>query len=160
MGRISIKAISSIRRRPGRESKEGRSFDWIVGNPPWIELKKGKVSKADQQVWEWIQNKDSKKRYPVGGNQVAEAFAWKVMEHLTEEGQVALLLPAMTLFKDESTGFRKRFFTAARAFSREFRQPGLCPVPGTFVVGPRETWSTIAGPAGSGTILRGEHPGR
>ena len=100
-----------------RESKEGCSFDWIVGNPPWIELKKGKVSKADQQVWEWMQDKETKKRCPVGGNQVAEAFAWKVVEHLTEKGQVALLLPAMTLFKDESTDFRKRFFTTAHVHS-------------------------------------------
>ena len=47
---------------------------------------------------------------PTGGNQVAEAFAWHVAEYLDEDGLVGLLLPAMTLFKDESTAFRQKFF--------------------------------------------------
>ena len=48
---------------------------------------------------------------PTGGNQAAEAFAWKVADLLAPEGAVALLLPAMTLFKYESTKFRRKFFS-------------------------------------------------
>jgi hypothetical protein len=95
----------------------GVEFDWIVGNPPWIELKRAGVSEEDHCVWDWMQDRENRTRFPVGGNQVAEAFAWKVMEHLSEQGQVALLLPAMTLFKIESTSFRKMFFASAQVHS-------------------------------------------
>ena len=85
-------------------------FDWIVGNPPWIELKSGRIDDRDKPVWEWLQDPQNQPKFPTGGNQVAEAFAWKVADHLAEGGFVGLLLPAMTLFKDESAAFRKAFF--------------------------------------------------
>ena len=47
---------------------------------------------------------------PVGGNQLAEAFLWKVAKQLRPSGAAAMLVPAMTLFKDESTSFRQQFF--------------------------------------------------
>jgi hypothetical protein len=100
-----------------REKLAGVTFDWIVGNPPWIEIKRGHVSSDDRFVWDWMQDGDNRTAHPVGGNQVAEAFAWKVMEHLSGEGQVTLLLPAMTLFKNESTTFRESFFAGAQVHS-------------------------------------------
>ncbi|NQT19659.1 MAG: N-6 DNA methylase, partial [Planctomycetes bacterium] len=72
-------------------------FDWIVGNPPWIEVKGGKITQEDRHVWEWMQ--DNKQGCPTGGHQVAEAFAWKVIPHSAVKGVIGLLLPAMTLFK-------------------------------------------------------------
>jgi hypothetical protein len=36
---------------------------------------------------------------PVGGNQLAEAFLWKVTRQLQPGGVAAMLVPAMTLFK-------------------------------------------------------------
>ena len=98
----------------GERNSPGSTFDWIVGNPPWIEVKRGHVSREDRFVWEWMQDGDNRTSHPVGGNQVAEAFAWKVMEHLSRQGEVAFLLPAITLFKNESTTFRKRFFAALK----------------------------------------------
>lgn len=95
-----------------RERLHGLEFDWIVGNPPWIELKRGQISQQDGHVWAWIQDRNRQRRFPVGGNQVAEAFAWEVTQHLADEGRVALLLPAMTLFKDESKKFRQQFFSS------------------------------------------------
>jgi hypothetical protein len=91
-----------------RQTQGQQKFSWIVGNPPWIELKKGKVKPKNQDVWEWMdRHRDD---CPTGGNQVAEAFAWHVTEYLEKDGLVGLLLPAMTLFKDESTAFRQQFF--------------------------------------------------
>ncbi|HUS59252.1 MAG TPA: N-6 DNA methylase, partial [Planctomycetota bacterium] len=86
-------------------------FDWIVGNPPWISLKSDKIAPADKHVWEWIQkNRDE---FPVGGNQVAEAFLWKALSFAKPDGVVGLLLPAMTLFKNESRSLRQKLFTKA-----------------------------------------------
>lgn len=85
-------------------------FDWIVGNPPWIEVGKAKANGPDRHVHAWIT--ENRRTHPVGGNQVAEAFSWKANEHVRSNGHVALLLPAMTLFKDESSRFRTLFFQA------------------------------------------------
>jgi hypothetical protein len=90
--------------------REGRKhpFDWVVGNPPWKELKPKELDKPDKVAWSWIVK--SREEYPIGGNQLAEAFAWRASEVLAQDGVAALLLPAMTLFKYESMEFRKSFF--------------------------------------------------
>ena len=57
---------------------------------------------------------DNKRERPVGGNQVARAFAWSVADYLDEDGEAALFLPAMTLFEDAAVPFRRSFFTTFR----------------------------------------------
>ncbi len=87
--------------------------DWLVGNPPWQEAKRGK--REDRYALKWIQR--NAERHPTGGNQVAEAFVWHSLPMLDEDAVAALLLPAMTLFKMESTGFRARLFEAVRVWT-------------------------------------------
>ena len=82
-------------------------FEWIVGNPPWKELKPEKLTEAGKVAWHWIERE--REARPVSGNQVAEAFVWRASEILSPDGVAALLLPAMTLFKYESTHFRQEF---------------------------------------------------
>ena len=90
-------------------AKEG-GFDWIVGNPPWKDLKKGTTDPIHQPVLEWMQR--HKKAKPTGGNQTAEAFAWRAQEFACKDALGGLLMPAMTLFKKESLGFRRHFFSS------------------------------------------------
>lgn len=89
------------------DGEEAERFDWVVGNPPWVKLREGRAE--DKTILEWMET--NRKRCPTGGNQAAEAFAWKVADNLATGGVTALLLPAMTLFKYESTKFRRKFFT-------------------------------------------------
>ena len=93
------------------QSRHGKdAFDWIVGNPPWAEVKGKPAPKHDHyHVWKWMS--DHKSSHPTGGNQIAEAFLWKAGDHLAETGIAGLLVPAMTWFKKESVAFRKQFFT-------------------------------------------------
>lgn len=84
-------------------------FDWIVGNPPWVQLNSKQVPEEYSHVWRWMN--DNETEHPVGKNQVAEAFAWKVRSYLREDSLVGLVLPAMTLFKKASKSFRSAFFT-------------------------------------------------
>jgi len=91
-----------------------QKFDWVVGNPPWVELKSSHLREEDRRVWEWMQ--DHAVEAPTGGHQVAEAFVWKTLTCLKPDGAAGLVLPAMTLFKKESTEFRQRFFTSARTW--------------------------------------------
>ncbi|NTX62662.1 N-6 DNA methylase [Myxococcus sp. CA051A] len=80
-----------------------RRFDWIVGNPPWVK------AGDDDAGRQWIDAHAA--TAPVTKRDVAEAFAWKAIDHLAEDGTVGLLLPAMTLVKDDDA-FRRRFFDA------------------------------------------------
>lgn len=83
-------------------------FDWIVGNPPWVEISE-KNKDEHSSTARWIN--ENKKNYPTGGNQTAEAFAWKIKDAIADDGAIAFLMPAMTLFKTESTRFRQQFFS-------------------------------------------------
>jgi Eco57I restriction-modification methylase len=99
---------------PWAKTLFSEGFDWIVGNPPWIELSQ-QPDEVDKPVLSWME--DHKETKPVGGNQVAEAFAWRASDLADPDGCVALLLPAMTLFKYESAHFRRKFFEAQKVWS-------------------------------------------
>ncbi len=88
-----------------------RRYDWIIGNPPWV-VQSTSDHKSPLQLWLTI----NKVKRPVNRGQSAEAFAWKALDSVTDRGVIGLLLPAMTLFKQESTaklGFRQAFFRSA-----------------------------------------------
>ena len=64
---------------------------------------------CDENALNWINS--NKKQYPVGKQQLAEAFAWKATELLAEDAQCGILMPALTLFKKNSKSFRSSFFS-------------------------------------------------
>src|SRR5207249_2660134 len=69
-------------------------FHWVVGNPPWKRLAARGPDEEDWHALRWVEEHEAE--YPVGRRQAAEAFAWKVTNHLAPEGVVGLLLPAMS----------------------------------------------------------------
>jgi hypothetical protein len=87
-----------------------RSYDWIVGNPPWI-----KLSKAGKHAQTWVEKHE--KLYPIAQARVEEAFAWKASTHLAEDGIAGILLPAMSLVEEDGDAFRKPFFKAVNLVS-------------------------------------------
>jgi hypothetical protein len=88
------------------------SFDWLVGNPPWKEFRAN--DKEDRHVRDWVaSHADS---CPIGGNQIAEAFVWRSLPQLKKNAVVGLVLPAMTLFKQQSQLFRKHLFGTIKAW--------------------------------------------
>jgi hypothetical protein len=89
-----------------------KTFDWLVGNPPWREAT-GNAS-DDRHVMEWT--RQNANLFPTGGNQIAEAYVWHSLPLLNESSVAALVLPAMTLFKKESTKFRAQLFRTVQAW--------------------------------------------
>jgi hypothetical protein len=88
------------------------SFDWLVGNPPWKEFRAD--DEEDRHVRDWVaQHTDS---YPIGGNQIAEAFVWRSLPLLKKDAVAGLVLPAMTLFKQKSKRFRQQLFKTVRTW--------------------------------------------
>ncbi|HLL04197.1 MAG TPA: N-6 DNA methylase [Myxococcaceae bacterium] len=75
-----------------------RTFQWIVGNPPWMQANGERTGAEDKPVLSWI--RQNAQAYPVASNQVAEAFTWKATQLCAAEGAVGLVLPAISLFKD------------------------------------------------------------
>lgn len=90
--------------------KQGKKFDWIIGNPPWIELKPQRDNGQDIEIKarSWIRNNIEKR--PTTGNRVCESFSWRVTDLLAPNGYVALLIHANSLFNHESQKYRKAFF--------------------------------------------------
>jgi N-6 DNA Methylase len=86
--------------------KQNKKFDWIVGNPPWIELKPETVD--EELARSWIRRNNEER--PATGNRVCEAFSWRVVDLLTPNGYVGLLIHANSLFNHESQKYRKKFF--------------------------------------------------
>jgi hypothetical protein len=91
-----------------------KKFDWIIGNPPWYELKSQNIPEDYSRVWQWMLTHAHDA--PTGGHQIAEAFVWQTSSYLKRDGVAGLVLPAMTLFKKESTAFRQAFFASTRTW--------------------------------------------
>ncbi len=88
--------------------RRGERFDWIIGNPPWIEPEKS--DKEEHYVISWIYELENRQKRPVAGNRVAEAFSWRVTDLLGDDGCVGLVLNATSLFNHESKKYRQAFF--------------------------------------------------
>jgi hypothetical protein len=105
--RENIRRANFFRNGDWQRAFDDKKADWVVGNPPWKQLKGRQITKEDEYVLAWI--KTEKKRRPVGNRQMARAFAWRVAEYVSEDGEIALFLPAMTLFEEAAKTFRSRF---------------------------------------------------
>lgn len=86
----------------------GEHFDWVIGNPPWIEP--GDDDKEEQAILSWINDSENRRKRPVAGNRMAEAFSWRVTDWLNDDGGIGLVLNATSLFNHESKRYRQEFF--------------------------------------------------
>ena len=87
------------------QSLAPKKYAWVVGNPPWKQIKSAATGSFAPTI-DWIDaNRDTK---PAMQNEAAEAFAWQAAEYCAPGGAVAMLLPAKTLFR-KGDDFRKRF---------------------------------------------------
>ena len=88
------------------QSKAPTEYSWVVGNPPWKQIKSSTAG-SFARTFDWIgANRHTK---PAMQNEAAEAFAWQAAEYCAPGGAVGMLLPAMTLFRTADK-FRKQFF--------------------------------------------------
>jgi len=92
-----------------RKEMRDTKCDWIASNPPWRDIKSKTSDPAERHALAWMKKETS--GCPTGGNQIAEAFAWRAADILEDNGLAGILMPAMTLFKLESREFRKQFFS-------------------------------------------------
>lgn len=80
-------------------------FDWIIGNPPWVELK---PEMAEPHVRRWIEQ--HARQCPIADKRIVDAFSWRVADFLQDNGLVGLLIHANALFNRKSQAYRQTFF--------------------------------------------------
>lgn len=83
---------------------QGMIFDWIIGNPPWIEAHDAEEPLAAA----WIDI--HRKQQSVDNNSVAEAFSWRVLSLPGPTGYIGLILPAALLYNLGAQQYRRSFF--------------------------------------------------
>lgn len=84
-----------------------RQFEWILGNPPWVEL--ASTDDDEKPILDWM--KANRDEFPVARYRTGEAFTWRVRERLADNGVIGLVTQATSLTNDQSDGYRKAFFT-------------------------------------------------
>lgn len=89
---------------PGRRDR--LTFDWILGNPPWVEIEADDPKAKFLRDW----SKEHKAEYGLARNRTGEAFAWRVMDCLAEDGAAGLILHAKSLTNDQLATWRRKFF--------------------------------------------------
>lgn len=96
------------------ETKEPLRFDWIIGNPPWVELnpKTDEAKKKAKPIRDWIAAHRAECAF--ARDRTGEAFAWRVRDALKPDGVAGLVLAAKTLTNDQLKGWRAKFFASHR----------------------------------------------
>ncbi len=89
--------------------KTPERFDWIVGNPPWVEL--DPEDQDEEPAVNWIRQNQQSGRTPVARYRSSEAFTWRVRERLASDGVVGLITQATSLTNDQSADYRRAFFS-------------------------------------------------
>jgi hypothetical protein len=107
----------------GLSTIANRKFHWVVGNPPWVQVNGERPGVEDGPALDWIRR--NAKDFPIASNQVAEAFTWKSAQHCLSDGAVGLVLPAISLFKDNPKfwhALSKRFYISSVANFSSFAE--------------------------------------
>lgn len=94
----------------GADGRSPLRFDWILGNPPWVELEENLGNKA-AHLRRWSQ---AHEHLQIPRKRTGEAFAWRAMECVTDDGAVGLVLHAKTLTNDQLAKWRRKFFSEVR----------------------------------------------
>lgn len=97
----------------------GKSFDLVIGNPPWVS--RGKVS--DTKALEWClsennpylkdgpESKADRNQYFLPAKQIAHAFMWKSPVHMEANGKSCLVLSTKVLFNNKTDKFQAGWFS-------------------------------------------------
>ena len=83
-----------------------RSFDIVVGNPPWSSRRKDSPEHRFFKRWK---NRNKTRETPA--DQIACAFMWHVPKFLKKQGRACLLLPAGVRLNDQTNRFQEHWFS-------------------------------------------------
>jgi type I restriction-modification system DNA methylase subunit len=86
--------------------------DIVIGNPPWGQPKKGDIpgTEALSIAVDWC----SQRNYPVGDKERSQAFIWRILDFLRNEGTASILISTGVFFKhhENSQKFRRKWLSS------------------------------------------------
>jgi len=88
--------------------RRNERFDWIIGNPPWVEVDPS--DEDEKPLVDWIRRNQESRITPVARFRTSEAFTWRVREKAADGGVIGLITQATSLTNDQSGEYRKAFF--------------------------------------------------
>lgn len=94
--------------------KDLKTYDWVIGNPPWLEIDSKSDPLNSKFVKPWIEK--NIKHKPVARYRTSEAFLWLCSELVKDSGHIGLLIQASSLTNQQSEDFRRKFFSSHRVF--------------------------------------------
>ncbi len=85
-----------------------KSFDVVIGNPPWTEPKRGPKTSGER----WAR----RRKLPYGDRSPSQLFLWRTLDLLAPDGVAAVLVSAKVLFNTRTTSraFRRRWLSDTR----------------------------------------------
>lgn len=92
--------------------RQNLKFDWIIGNPPWIEIEQNSDEINSRHVVKWI--KENADHRTVARYRTSEAFLWRCGDVVKRTGYIGLLIQASSLTNQQSDKFRSTFFSYNR----------------------------------------------
>ena len=109
--------VELIESRPVWKERFGKGCaDVVVGNPPWGGAhgkKTATTAKARQKILlNWCKSNNK----PIGDKEPSQAFLWRALDFLRENGKAGMLVSAGVLFKHSKTTqqFRKQWLESVR----------------------------------------------
>ena len=81
-----------------------KSFDLVVGNPPWVSRGKSK----DPVFLKWYER--HRNQLPVPEKQIAHGFMWRAPDYLKPGGRACLVLPSAVLLNRTTSDFQRKWF--------------------------------------------------
>jgi len=108
--------MALIESNPTWQERFGKGCaDVIVGNPPWGATGKDadqETKTRHQKLVDWCKTNSK----PIGDKEPSQAFLWRALDFLKENGKAGMLVSAGVLFKhhDKSQAFRKQWLEGVR----------------------------------------------
>lgn len=94
--------------------RQNFKFDWIIGNPPWIEIEQNSDEINSRYVVKWIKENISERT--VVRYRTSEAFLWRCGDLVKSTGYIGLLIQSSSLTNQQSDKFRSKFFSSNRIY--------------------------------------------
>jgi hypothetical protein len=87
--------------RDSKQVLKNMKFDFIVGNPPWKEIKD-----TDEEHEFWQQNKNF-----ISGKQLSQCFVVKIKDWLKKDTRCGLVLNSSSFYNEQTDNFPRHFFS-------------------------------------------------
>jgi hypothetical protein len=109
---VNILNCNALEIEEGIKPHEGKSFNYIVGNPPFFEIKTANDETSFLREFKKVINSiEVKAKDVIGHNQISQAFMFKLKDWSAPETHFGFVQNSSNFYNEKSANFLKFFFT-------------------------------------------------